>query len=108
MVGTTAIQQVLGFVGNIGAADPSAYDNVDFDQAIRIYAEMTGIPPKIIRSEEVMAAIREQKSKQQQAAAMTQTLPAAADGAKTLSETKLGQNSALDALIGNQPVGAGR
>jgi len=104
MVGTTAIQQVVSFVGNLAAANPQSLDMVDFDEAVRVYSEMMGIPPKIIRSEDVVQAIRAQKMKQQAAAAASQNLPAMVDGAKTLSDTRLNQNSALDALLGNQPT----
>lgn len=106
MVGTSAIQQVIAFVGQLSAVDPGAIDIIDFDEAVRVYAEMMGIPPKIIRSPEVVAAVRDQKAKQQAAQAAQEAIPVAAKTAKDLSQAKMGQNSALDALVGNPSGGS--
>lgn len=111
MASTTAIEQVLQFVGSIAAVSPDATDNVDFDEAIRRYAAEIGLPPKIIRSPEGVAALRKLKrdaiAKQEQ----VQSMAGAAAGAKTLSEARLGQNSALDVLMngmaGNGTPGTG-
>lgn len=112
MIGTSAVQQVIAFVGQLTAVDPGAVDNVDFDETIRIYAEMMGIPPGIIRSADVMNAVRQQKAKQQAQQQALAALGPAAKTAKDLSQAKMGQNSALDALVGNPsggtPVPAGK
>ena len=102
MVGVTAIEQIAGFVGNLAAANPAVLDKLDFDQAVDEYAEMVGVPPAIIRSDDNVAKIRQ--AQQQQAAQMQQQemLANSIQGAKTLSETKMNENNALDALMGNQ------
>jgi hypothetical protein len=99
MVGTTAIEQTVAFVGNLAAAKPAILDKLDEDEAVDQYAKMLGIPPKIIRSDEATAAIREERQAAEQAAQAAATMPAVVEGAKTLSETKVGQNSALDAML---------
>jgi hypothetical protein len=103
MVGTTAIEQLFRFTGNIAAVVPDVIDNLDSDAAVYEYGEMLGVPPNIVRSYEEVASMRQQK---QQAAAQAQadqqsaqTGAAVVSGAKTLADTKLGQNSALDALM---------
>jgi len=103
MVGTTAIEQLFRFAGNIAAVVPDVIDNIDSDAAIYEYGEMLGVPPNIVRSYEEVSSMRQQK---QQAAAEAQSQAQAAQaaqsmvvGAKTLSDTKVGQNSALDALM---------
>jgi hypothetical protein len=101
---TAAIERVMAFAGTIGAADPSVYDNIDFDQAIKDYAEMTGIPQKILRSDAVVAKLRQQKQAQQEALARQQQAAAMVDGAKTLSETKIGPGNALEAMTGTEPA----
>lgn len=106
MVGTTAIEQTARFVGSIIGAFPEAADNLDADETIRKYADAVGVPPEIVRSEEDVAAIRKQRQKAQQAEQQAQAMERMAAGAKTLAQTPLGTNSALDALIpqGGQPA----
>lgn len=99
---TAAIERVLAFAGTIAAADPTIYDNIDFDQALKNYAEMTGIPQKILRSEAMVKALRKQRETQQAAAQRAQAAASIVEGAKTLSETKLNQDSALDAMVARQ------
>jgi hypothetical protein len=98
-VGTAAIAEVCGFVGQLVTLFPGAEDKLDIDEAIETYADMKGIPARIIRSAEAVAAIREAKQeallKQQQA----QAGMLAAQGAETLSKAKLGDNTVLDAVI---------
>lgn len=104
MVGTTAIEQVCNFVASLVTVWPEAKDKLDVDEAVDIYADLIGIPARIVRSAEAVGKIRqatqEAMLKQQQGmSAMTMT-----QGAKNLSQAKLGedasgQNSALDAVI---------
>jgi hypothetical protein len=100
MVGTTSIEQTAGFIGNLAGAKPEVLDTFDADEAARRYADMLGAPPKIIRSAEEVAKIRAQRAKAQEAAAAAQNAGAMVQGAKLLSETPLGGNSALDAVLG--------
>jgi hypothetical protein len=87
MVATASIERFLGFVGNVSGAYPQAMDKVDIDQTIDEYADMTGVPPKIVRSDETVDAIRmarQQAVEAQQRMAQFQQM---AQGAKLLSET---------------------
>ncbi len=97
-VGTRAIDETLAVVGEIGAVRPDAFDLIDYDEAIRSRAGMVGTPPRIVNSPEKVAQIRDARAKAQQQAAQAETAQRMVDGAKTLSETKLGQGSALDAV----------
>lgn len=115
MVGITSIDQLLGVIGNASALYPDIKDVVDSDAAAITYGEMLGVPAKILRSPEELVAYREQKQKELAAQQQAAALPQIVDGAKTLSETKMNQNSALDRIVGpggNQaspvPVGAGQ
>lgn len=51
---------------------PSSLDKVDFDQVIDETGEMLGVSPRIIRSDEDVAAQREQQANQAQMQAMAQ------------------------------------
>lgn len=99
MVGTTAVEQLLAFAGNLAGVKPAILDKIDEDEAMDQYAGMLGTPPKIVRSAEVVAQIRKKRDDDAKAAQIAATVPALVTGAKTLSETKIGENSALDALM---------
>lgn len=87
MIATASIERFLGFVGNVSAAYPQAMDKVDIDQTIDEYGDMIGVPPKIVRSDDMVQSIREGRrmaAEQQQRMEQMQQL---AQGAKLLSET---------------------
>ena len=98
-VATVGIERTISFVGNLAAVNPDVLDKIDFDQTVDEYAMMTGVPPTIIRSDEDVDAIRQQKAQaaqqQQQMAMMQQGV----EQAKVLSETDMGGDNALTALV---------
>ena len=97
---TGALEQLGAFVGRFMAADPTAIDNVDIDEAIDEYADLIGVSPRVVRASVEVAKIRQQRAQaQQQQQAMQQTM-AGVQGANTLSQTPIGNGSALDALMG--------
>lgn len=108
MVGTAAVEQLFGFAGNLAAVFPEVVDCFDSDTAVREYSSMVGSPAKIMRDPEMVAEIRQQR---QQAMAQQQAAEAAqvtAQNAQVLSNTRLDNNSALDALLNNgAPKGGG-
>lgn len=99
LVGTVGVERVMGFAGNMVAVFPEIADKVNPDEALAVYAEMHGTPPKILRSEDEVAVRREQRAKAQQAQAMAEAAPGMAAGAKTLSETDIGGSNALEQLL---------
>lgn len=100
MVGTTSIEQMAAFAGNLAAVSPGVLDVIDLDEGLHEYGEMLGVPPKMLRSRELVAQIRADRAKQQQAAMAAQNMGQMVQGAKVLSETPVGENSALDAIMG--------
>ncbi len=100
IVGTTAIEQVFAFAGSIAAVDPEVMDNIDTDESLQSYAGMVGVPGKMMRAPEVRAKMREARQKVKAQQAQQAALQQGVDGAKVLSETRVGQGSALDALLG--------
>ena len=97
-IGLTSLSQTVGFIGQLAQAKPEALDKLDVDQAIDAFAEMSGVSPTVIVPQEQVQGIREERAKQQQAAMAMQMGQAAAQGAKTLSETQTTDPSALTAL----------
>jgi len=100
-IGTQAIQELCQFVGELRKVFPESgpEDKIDIDEIIETFSEMKGVPARLVRSAEIVAAMRKAKQeallKQQQMQSGMQ----AAEGAKTLSQAKVGEGTALDAVI---------
>lgn len=100
MVGTTAIQQTAQFIGNLAGADSEVLDVFNFDEAAIEFSELTGVSAKLIRShEEIQKRRQDRQAAKQQEQAMIQTQQMV-NGAKVLSDTQVGNNSALDQMLG--------
>lgn len=108
-VNSAGVERFVGFAGQLAKlqADageaPTAFDKVNFDQALDEYGIALGVPPTVIRSDEQVEQIRAGRAKAQQAqaaAAAAQPVQQLAGAAKDLSETKVGGQSALDAMVG--------
>lgn len=104
MVGIQATDRLIAFAGQLAAAsgDPTVFDKIDKDQAIDEYAEMLGVSPRIVVSDETVEQVRNDRVQQQQAAQMAQMGPAMQDvtGAmKNLGETPVGDSTALNNLL---------
>lgn len=99
MMGVTAIEQGARFVGSLASVMPEVLDVFDGDEATRQHLAMDGVSPKIIRSPEKVAEIRKNRAAQQEQAAAIEQGKILVEGAKTLSDTKVGGNSALDAVL---------
>lgn len=100
---TAAIERFAQFVGNLTAVDPGAMDNVDVDEMIDEYADLTGVSAKIVRSVADVMKIRAQRDKANQQASVLQQTMAGVQGAKTLSETDVGGGqNALQAMLGSE------
>jgi hypothetical protein len=97
---TGALEQLVAFVGHLMAADPTAIDNIDIDETIDEYADAIGASPRVVRASVQVAQIRAQRQQAQQQQEATQQTAAGVQGAQVLSQTPIGQGSALDALLG--------
>lgn len=100
MLATTAIERTSAFVGNLVAVFPEARDKLNTDKMIDEYGDSVGINPDLIRSGEEVAQIRADRAKQQQAAAQAQQAATLVAGAKTLSETDMQGDNALNRMLG--------
>lgn len=67
----SAIDQAVRFAGNVAqtTGDPSVLDGIDMDAAVSVAAEGLGMPMRLLRSPEQVAAIRQQRAQAQQQAA---------------------------------------
>lgn len=107
-VSTGSIERVAGFIGNLAGGKPDVLDKFDADQAVDEYADMVGVPPSIIVSDERVAKIRkdrleqmQQQQQMQQAAAMAPALKDGAQAAQILSQTDDGGGGSVGSLLAN-------
>lgn len=99
-VSTTAVERLVGFVGNIAAAKPDVLDKLDEDQAVDEYADMLGVPPSLVRSDDVVAEMRAARQQQQQTQQALAVGREAAETAEVLSRADTRPGNALSALAG--------
>lgn len=95
--GTSGIERTAGFVAQMAqVGGPSVLDKFDFDQAVDEYSERTGIPASIIRDDDAVQAMREERQtreNQQAALAAAQPMQQAAQALKTLGEAQQQEGS---------------
>lgn len=76
------MQKVIGLAGQIGQVYTDVFDNFDGDEVVRLAAEVEGMSSKVIRSEEEVRGIREQRAKAQAEEKKKQDLERLAAGMK--------------------------
>jgi len=79
--------------------NPSAVDKLNVDKAIDTFVDTVGADPKILHGEDEVEEIRAAKAQQAAAAAAAASMQPMADTAKTLSETEMKKDSALDRVM---------
>lgn len=101
---TSGIERLLQIAGGLAGVDPAVMDNIDIDFALDKYSSLMNNDPRIIRSPEQLAMIRQMRQQQQQAQQQAEMAEKMAQGAKTLSETQVGGGqNALQAMTGGGP-----
>lgn len=104
LLGTSNIERVVGFVGQMAAVKPEVIDKLDFDDVVDRYAEATGAPPSIVRTDEDVAKVRQVRGQMQQQQVAAQSALDAAGAAKDLSQATLSSDNALGAMLRNLGV----
>lgn len=108
LVGIAGIERFAGFVGNVAAQtqNPELLDKVNADELIDEYGEAVGISPRIIRSDDEVAAIRESRAQAQRAAQVGPAVKEATESVKNLSQADTSGDNALTGLIRQAQAGA--
>ncbi|MCC4260789.1 MAG: portal protein [Pseudomonadota bacterium] len=99
-LGVSSIERTVGFAGNLAGLNPEVLDKLDMDQAVDEYAAMIGVPPTMLRSDDQIAQIRQQRAEAQAQQAQAEQLSQSIQGAKLLSETDVSSPNALTAIAG--------
>jgi hypothetical protein len=95
-----SIDRTLARVQNIAQVKPDVLDVFNFDEVAREYADIEGVPARLIVDEQVIAAIREQRAQAEQMMQMGEMANQGADVAKKLSDAKTDEKSILTRAIG--------
>jgi hypothetical protein len=82
MVGIAAVERFAGFVGQIAQVAPEVLDFVNDEELIRTHADFMGVPPKLLRSPDAVAAIRSARQQAQQRQQAAEQAPLLAKAAK--------------------------
>ena len=106
--GLGALERITAFSLNIAerTKDMSRLDKIDFDEAIDEYGDGAGVSPRVIRSADQVAAIRQQRAKQQQEEQEASKLKDMAQSAQSLSQADTSGKNALTDLIAAKGGGA--
>ena len=83
--GASAVDRLLATVGTLAPIWPEAVDKVNADAVVEEYAEMLGTNPKLLRDEETLAAVRQGRAQQQQAAQQAEQQAQQASVAKDMA-----------------------
>ena len=105
-LGISSIERFTSFVNNVGAVVPQVMDKVDMDQLIDVYSELTGVPPKIVRPDDQVAGIRQERAKQQQAQQQAEMIAQGSMAAKNLGQADTSGKNALTDLLQQSQAGS--
>jgi hypothetical protein len=98
-VATGGLERFTGFVTNLAAEDPTVWDKVDRDQMIDEYAQMTGVPPRVVVPDDKVAEVRQARAQQQQAAQAAELASKVAPAVRDLSQSPTTGDNALASLL---------
>ena len=99
MIGVGAIEKYVAFIGNLATARPEVLDLPNWDMTVETYGDMIGVPPQLQNDLALVAQVRAQRAKQQQAQAAMQMAHQGAQTAQTLGQTPITSDNALGAMI---------
>jgi hypothetical protein len=100
-VSMSGVDRIVGATASMAAAkgDPSVWDKLDTDQIIDKAAGYLGVDPEIIRGDDEVLAIRQQRAQAQQAAAQQEAAAQAAATAKDLAGADMSGENALTNVV---------
>lgn len=102
LVDINRIDQLLFYIEKLSPIYPEIKDKADLDQVIDEVGKMTGAPARLIRPDDVVDQIRQDRAQGQQMQQMAQAATAAADVAQKASQMQMDQDTALTRFLGVQ------
>lgn len=98
-IGVNSIDRFVAGMGMVAGAKQDVLDKFNADKWMDIYADALGVDPELIVDDEAVAAVREQRVMQMQAAQEAAMMQQGADVAQKLSSAKTGDDNALTGLL---------
>ena len=105
MIGISGVERFTGFVGQLAAVNPQVLDKIDFDQAVDVYADMTSIPPSMVKTDDDVEGIRGQRAQAEAQAQKMAMIQQGAAAAKDLSAAKTDEDNALTSIARSAEAG---
>jgi len=99
LIGTGTVERFFGFAAQAASINPDTLDKVDMDQMIDVYGDLTGVNPGIVRSDDAVAQIRQQRQQQLAAQAKMNVMQQSAQTAKDLSQAEVTGDNALSRVL---------
>lgn len=100
LLGVGGMERYAGFIGNLAKIDPNVVHKANFDQLADEYAEAVGISPKVNRSDDEVAKIRDGIAKAEQARATIESVGQMAGAARDMSQASLDGENVLTEVMG--------
>lgn len=99
MAGISRTERWLQEIGGMAELHPDVLDIPDWDAISRDLAENIGIDPKLVSEEAFVAELRGARAQQQAEQMQAEQAPGMAKAAKDLSETQVGDTTAIDGIV---------
>ncbi len=97
--GLSGMTHFLAMAGDIAGRFPSAALKINPDEAIDQLAYIDNVPPKVVRSDDEVARIREEMAEAERRRAELENMGQAADVAKKLGDTRIGGDNMIETLL---------
>lgn len=105
LVGLAGVDRFSDRVGQVAQYNPSVLDKINTDQLIDVYGDMTSVPAGIIRSDEEVLQIRNQREQAQKAQEQAMLIQQGANAASSLSSIKMDEDTALNRIMQQATAG---
>lgn len=105
LIGIGAVERFAAFTNQVGTVIPSAVDKIDTDKMIDVYGDLTSIPAGIVRSDEEVAFLREQRAAAAEEAKRKEEAFLAAKAAKDLAGADTSGDNALTDVMRQAEAG---
>lgn len=111
-IGVGNTERYVGFIGEIAQLQlaaqqqPDIYDKVNFDNVADVYGDGIGVDPSIIRGDDEVLQIRQDRAKKTAVQQAMQATSAGAETASTMANTPTDSDNLLTRVMGIQGAGA--
>jgi len=100
MIGTSAMDRYVGSLQVVAQFKPDVLDKFDEDEWAEEYADRIGVPPRLVKSNEQVAEIRQARAKAQLAQQQSAMMAEQAKMQKDLASAQTSEPSALTDVMG--------